>query len=70
MSKEKMAKSQGNILKISEFKKKFNGQVLLGDSSNKEHFQATEKYIRKLDCEYEVNVPTLSSIGEILVVLI
>ena len=28
MSKEKMAKSQGNILKISEFKKKFNGQVL------------------------------------------
>ena len=28
MSKEKMAKSQGNILKISDFKKKFNGQVL------------------------------------------
>ena len=28
MSKEKMAKSQGNILKISDFKKKYNGQVL------------------------------------------
>ena len=28
MSKEKMAKSQGNILKVDEFKKKFNGQVL------------------------------------------
>jgi len=32
----------------------FNGQVLLGDSSNKEHYQATEKYIRRLDCDYEV----------------
>ncbi len=28
MSNEKMAKSQGNILKISEFKKNINGQVL------------------------------------------
>ena len=28
ISKEKMAKSQGNILKISNFKKKYNGQVL------------------------------------------
>jgi len=28
MSNEKMAKSQGNILKISEFKKQINGQVL------------------------------------------
>ena len=28
MSKEKMAKSQGNILKIKDFKKKYNGQVL------------------------------------------
>ena len=28
MSKEKMAKSQGNILKINDFKKKYNGQVL------------------------------------------
>ena len=28
MSKEKMAKSQGNILKINDFKNKFNGQVL------------------------------------------
>ena len=28
MSKEKMAKSQGNILKIGDFKKKYNGQVL------------------------------------------
>ena len=28
ISKEKMAKSQGNILKIKDFKKKFNGQVL------------------------------------------
>ena len=28
MSKEKMAKSQGNILKISDFKNKYNGQVL------------------------------------------
>ena len=28
MSNEKMAKSQGNILKISELKKKINGQVL------------------------------------------
>ena len=28
VSKEKMAKSQGNILKISNFKKKYNGQVL------------------------------------------
>ena len=28
MSKEKMAKSQGNILKIRDFKKKYNGQVL------------------------------------------
>ncbi len=28
MSKEKMAKSQGNILKINNFKNKFNGQVL------------------------------------------
>ena len=28
MSKEKMAKSQGNILKISTLKKKYNGQVL------------------------------------------
>ena len=28
MSKEKMAKSQGNILKIKDFKNKFNGQVL------------------------------------------
>ena len=28
ISKEKMAKSQGNILKISDFKNKFNGQVL------------------------------------------
>ena len=28
MSKEKMAKSQGNILKIKDFKKKINGQVL------------------------------------------
>jgi len=28
MSNEKMAKSQGNILKISDFKKKINGQVL------------------------------------------
>ena len=27
-SKEKMAKSQGNILKISDFKNKYNGQVL------------------------------------------
>ena len=28
MSKEKMAKSQGNILKINDFKNKYNGQVL------------------------------------------
>jgi len=28
MSKEKMAKSQGNILKISDFRNKYNGQVL------------------------------------------
>ncbi len=28
MSKEKMAKSQGNILKVDEFKNKFSGQVL------------------------------------------
>ena len=28
MSKEKMSKSQGNILKIKDFKKKYNGQVL------------------------------------------
>ncbi len=28
MSKEKMAKSQGNILKIGDFKNKYNGQVL------------------------------------------
>ena len=28
MSKEKMAKSQGNILKISDLKEKYNGQVL------------------------------------------
>jgi len=28
ISKEKMAKSQGNILKINKFKKKYNGQVL------------------------------------------
>ena len=28
ISKEKMAKSQGNILKISDYKKKYNGQVL------------------------------------------
>ena len=28
MSNEKMAKSQGNILKIKDFKKKVNGQVL------------------------------------------
>ena len=28
MSNEKMAKSQGNILKINEFKKKINGQIL------------------------------------------
>jgi len=28
MSNEKMAKSQGNILKIKDFKKKINGQVL------------------------------------------
>ena len=28
MSNEKMAKSQGNILKINDFKKKINGQVI------------------------------------------
>ena len=28
ISNEKMAKSQGNILKIKDFKNKYNGQVL------------------------------------------
>jgi glycosyltransferase domain-containing protein len=44
------------IIKYLDYlkKNKFNGQVLLGDSSNKEHYQETERYIRQLDCEYEV----------------
>ena len=39
-----------NYLKMN----KFNGQVLLGDSSNMEHYQKTENYIQQLDCEFEV----------------
>jgi len=39
-----------NYLKINDF----NGQLLIGDSSNKEHYKITEKYIEKLECNYEI----------------
>ena len=56
MSKEKMAKSQGNILKISEFKKKFNGQVLrlaLISSHYSQPLDWNEKLID--NCEKTIN---------------
>ena len=56
MSNEKMAKSQGNILKISDFKNKINGQVLrlaLISTHYKQSLDWNEKLIE--ECQNTIN---------------
>ena len=56
MSKEKMAKSQGNILKISSFKNQVSGQVLrlaLISAHYKQSLDWNDKLIE--ECEYTIN---------------
>ena len=56
ISKEKMAKSQGNILKISDFKKNYNGQVLrlaLISSHYSQPLDWNEKLMK--DCQATLN---------------
>ena len=56
ISKEKMAKSQGNILKINDFKKNYNGQVLrlaLISSHYSQPLDWNEKLMK--DCQATLN---------------
>jgi cysteinyl-tRNA synthetase len=71
MSNEKMAKSQGNILKIKDFRKKISGQVLrlaLISAHYKQPLDWNDKLL--VDCQntidkwYNVYLPTKSDLSE------
>ncbi len=76
MSNEKMAKSQGNILKIKDFRNKFSGQIIrlaLMSAHYKQPLDWTDKLLK--DCEntldkwYKVfspNIQTVKVLDEIL----